>query len=88
MWKPRTRLIHSKALGKRLGMVKVSKERNTIESSHIVANTQHVEACLKVEIDVMAWARTTVNSFYVQEIAEALRGVNVKVMIKNPLHQS
>jgi chorismate mutase len=52
-----------------------------------VANTQHVEQCLKAGIDVL-WlgARTTVNPFYVQEIAESLRGVDIQVMVKNPLH--
>ena len=52
-----------------------------------VANAQHVEQCLKADIDVL-WlgARTTVNPFYVQEIAEALRGVDANVMVKNPLH--
>ena len=52
-----------------------------------VANAYHVEACLKNNIDYL-WigARTTVNPFYVQEIAEALRGVDIPVMVKNPLH--
>ena len=34
----------------------------------------------------MDWARTTVNPFYVQEIVEALRGNNIPVFVKNPIH--
>jgi chorismate mutase len=52
-----------------------------------VANSGHVELALKNEIDVL-WigARTTVSPFIVQEIADALRGVDVPVMIKNPVN--
>ncbi len=52
-----------------------------------VATAKHVEACLRAGID-MLWlgARTTVNPFYVQEIAEALKGVNIPVFVKNPIH--
>jgi chorismate mutase len=52
-----------------------------------VANTAHVEECLKHDIDVL-WlgARTTVSPFAVQEIADALKGVNVPVLIKNPIN--
>ena len=52
-----------------------------------VATPKHVELCLKSEVD-MLWigARTTVNPFYVQEIAEALRGTNIPVFVKNPIH--
>ena len=52
-----------------------------------VANTEHVEAALKAGINIL-WigARTTVNPFYVQEIAEALKGVKIPVLVKNPIH--
>jgi chorismate mutase len=52
-----------------------------------VANAQHVELCLKHGID-MVWigARTTVSPFSVQEIAEALRGTDLPVFLKNPIH--
>lgn len=52
-----------------------------------VANAWHVEEVLKHGID-MIWigARTTVNPFYVQEIADALQGVDIPVLVKNPLH--
>lgn len=51
------------------------------------ANTKHVEESLKAGVDVL-WigARTTVNPFAVQEIANALSGVNIPVMIKNPIN--
>ena len=51
-----------------------------------VANTRHVELCLEHGIDIL-WlgARTTVNPFYVQEIAESLKGTGVVVMVKNPV---
>jgi chorismate mutase len=52
-----------------------------------VASPKHIEACLKHEIDVF-WigARTVSNPFSVEEICEALRGVDVPVMVKNPLN--
>jgi chorismate mutase len=52
-----------------------------------VAIPRHVEQALRHGIDVL-WigARTTVNPFLVQELAESLRGVDIPVMIKNPLH--
>jgi len=52
-----------------------------------VANTKHAEIALKEGANVL-WigARTTVNPFAVQEIADALKGVNIPVMIKNPVN--
>ncbi len=88
IWKPRTRPNSFEGVGnKALEWLKVVKQETSLKVATEVANAQHVEACLKADIDVL-WlgARTTVNPFYVQEIAEALRGVDVKVMIKNPLH--
>ena len=88
VWKPRTRPNSFEGVGqKALEWLKLVKKETPLKVATEIANTQHVEACLKADIDVL-WlgARTTVNPFYVQEIAEALRGVNVKVMIKNPLH--
>ena len=88
VWKPRTRPNSFEGVGqKALEWLKVVKQETPLKVATEVANAQHVEACLKADIDVL-WlgARTTVNPFYVQEIAEALRGVDVKVMIKNPLH--
>jgi chorismate mutase len=52
-----------------------------------VANGAHVEACLKAGVDIL-WvgARTTVNPFSVQEVADALKGVDIPVMVKNPIN--
>ena len=52
-----------------------------------VANAKHVELGLENKIDIL-WigARTTVNPFFLQEIADALRGVDVPVLIKNPVN--
>ena len=52
-----------------------------------VATAKQVENAFHFEIDVL-WigARTTVNPFSVQEVADALRGVDVPVLIKNPIN--
>jgi chorismate mutase len=52
-----------------------------------VANAAHVEAALKAGVDIL-WvgARTTVNPFSVQEIADCLKGVDIPVMVKNPVN--
>ena len=52
-----------------------------------VANAQHVEDSLKAGVDIL-WigARTTVNPFSVQEVADALKGVDVPVLVKNPIN--
>jgi len=53
-----------------------------------VATPAHVEAALRHQIDLL-WigARTTVNPFSVQELAAALRGTTVPVLIKNPTNR-
>mgnify|MGYP001451279629 FL=1 len=88
VWKPRTRPNSFEGAGeKALEWLKVVKQETSLKVATEVANTQHVEVCLKANIDVL-WlgARTTVNPFYIQEIAESLRGVDVNIMVKNPLH--
>lgn len=88
VWKPRTRPNAFEGMGEQalewLTQVKQTyKLRTTVE----VANAQHVELALKHNVDVL-WigARTTVNPFSVQEIADALKGVDIPVMVKNPIH--
>ena len=87
IWKPRTRPNNFEGIGS-IGLPWMGriKEEFGLKVATEVANAQHVEACLKAGIDVL-WigARTTVNPFYVQEIAEALKGVDIPVMIKNPV---
>ena len=88
IWKPRTRPGNFEGLGEAAlpWLQKVKQELN-IPICIEVANTQHVEMALKHNIDVL-WigARTTVNPFSVQEIADALEGVDIPVMVKNPIN--
>lgn len=88
VWKPRTRPNAFEGKGEEAlkWLVDVKKEygfKVTVE----VANAQHTELALKYGVDVL-WigARTTVNPFSVQEIADVLKGVKVPVMVKNPIH--
>jgi len=88
IWKPRTKPGMFEGVGTEglKWLANVRSEYNlpvTVE----VANAKHVEEALKYEIDVL-WigARTTVNPFSVQEIADALRGVEIPVLIKNPIN--
>ena len=88
VWKPRTRPNSFEGIGeKALEWLQVVKQETDLLVATEVANAQHVEKCLQAGIDVL-WlgARTTVNPFYVQEIAEALKGVDMPIMVKNPLH--
>jgi chorismate mutase len=63
------------------------KEQTGLPVTTEVAKASHVELCLEFGIDVL-WigARTTVNPFAVQEIADALKGVDIPVMVKNPIN--
>ena len=76
VWKPRTMPNSFEGVGKvALGWLKKVKEETGLQVATEVATAKHVELCLESGID-MLWigARTTVNPFYVQEIAEALKG--------------
>lgn len=87
VWKPRTRPNCFEGMGeKALPWLQEVKRRFGFGLTTEVANARHVELCLKAGIDVL-WigARTTVNPFSVQEIATALEGVDIPVMIKNPI---
>ncbi len=88
IWKPRTRPNAFEGVGIEAlpWLVNAGKETN-IPVTTEVANAAHVEAALKAGID-MLWigARTTVNPFSVQEIADAIKGVDIPVMVKNPLN--
>ena len=88
VWKPRTRPGSFEGIGTpALHWLMAAREATSLPVLTEVGNPTHVEQALKHGID-MLWigARTTVNPFYVQEIAEALRGVNIPVLVKNPLH--
>lgn len=88
IWKPRTRPNSFEGVGAiGLQWLKKAKEQTGLLTAVEAANAQHVEECLKAGIDII-WigARTTVNPFTVQEIADALKGVDITVMVKNPIN--
>ncbi len=88
VWKPRTRPGSFEGIGvKALEWMKAVKDQTGLKLATEVANAEHVEACLKAGIDLL-WigARTSVNPFSVQEIADAVQGVDVSIAVKNPIN--
>lgn len=88
IWKPRTRPNAFEGVGvEGLEWLRRVKNELGMYVGTEVANAQHVFDALKYGIDVL-WigARTTVNPFAVQEIADALKGVDIPVMVKNPVN--
>lgn len=88
IWKPRTRPGQFEGAGSEgLGWLMNAKKETGLPVATEVANASHVEQCLKAGVDIL-WvgARSTVNPFSVQEIADALRGVDVPVFVKNPVN--
>jgi chorismate mutase len=88
IWKPRTRPGSFEGIGtKGLPWLQQAKKITGLPATVEVATGKQVEDALHFDIDVL-WigARTTVNPFSVQEVADALRGVNVPVLIKNPIN--
>lgn len=89
VWKPRTRPGSFEGKGEEaLIWLNEVKSQTGLRFAVEVATPQHVELALKYKTDVL-WigARTVVNPFSVQELAETLKGVkDVPVLIKNPIH--
>jgi chorismate mutase len=88
IWKPRTRPGAFEGIGVQgLAWLKRVKEETGMKVTTEVATSQHVYECLKYGIDVL-WvgARTTVNPFSVQEIADAMAGSDIPVIVKNPVN--
>ncbi|MDL2309639.1 bifunctional 3-deoxy-7-phosphoheptulonate synthase/chorismate mutase type II [Parabacteroides sp. OttesenSCG-928-B22] len=88
VWKPRTKPGGFEGVGSAgLAWLKRVKEETGMYVATEVATKEHVEEALKAGIDIL-WigARTTVNPFAVQEIADALTGVDIPVLIKNPVN--
>jgi chorismate mutase len=88
IWKPRTRPNSFEGVGKEaLTWLVDAAKTNHLKSATEVANVQHVESCLKAGVDIL-WigARTSGNPFSVQEIADSLKGVDIPVLIKNPIN--
>jgi chorismate mutase len=88
VWKPRTKPGGFEGIGtEALGWLKKVKQETGMYVSTEVATAKHVQEALKFGIDLL-WvgARTTANPFAVQEIADALKGVDIPVLIKNPVN--
>lgn len=88
IWKPRTRPGSFEGIGtKGLPWLQKAKQITGLPVTVEVATGKQVEDALHFEVDVL-WigARTTVNPFSVQEVADALRGVDIPVLIKNPIN--
>lgn len=88
VWKPRTRPGEFEGHGaEALVWMQKVKQETGMPLAVEVATAKHVEESLKAGIDVL-WigARSTANPFTVQEIADALQGVDVPVLVKNPVN--
>lgn len=88
VWKPRTRPGNFEGVGtKALPWLQRAKRETGLPVAVEVATAKQVADALHFDVDVL-WigARTTVNPFSVQEVADALRGVDVPVFIKNPIN--
>ncbi|MDI3319644.1 chorismate mutase [Pinibacter soli] len=88
IWKPRTRPGMFEGIGvKGLPWLLQAKKITGLPTTVEVATAKQVEDALSFDVDVL-WigARTTVNPFSVQEVADALRGVDIPVLIKNPIN--
>ena len=88
IWKPRTRPGMFEGVGA-IGLnwlEKVKKETGLMIATE-VANSVHVDLALKHDVDIL-WigARSTVSPFIVQEIADALKGTDKIVLVKNPVN--
>lgn len=88
IWKPRTKPGGFEGVGVTglPWLQRVQKELGMLVSTE-VATPKHVEACLEAGIDVL-WigARTVANPFAMQELADSLRGVDIPVLVKNPVN--
>lgn len=88
IWKPRTHPGCFEGIGPE-GLKWMQKARNEygLKIATEVASEKHVAECMKHDIDLV-WigARTTANPFLVQEIADALKGTDIPVLVKNPVN--
>ena len=88
IWKPRTKPGGFEGQGEiALPWIKRVKEETGMLVTTEVATPKHVEKALEAGVD-MLWigARTTANPFAIQELADSLRGVDVPVLVKNPVN--
>lgn len=87
VWKPRTKPNTFEGMGeKALPWLVEARKATGLPIAIEVATTSHVESAMKHDIDIF-WigARTTSNPFSMQEVAEALRGTEKMVYVKNPM---
>lgn len=88
IWKPRTHPGSFEGIGvPGLRWMQKAKQEFGLKIATEVASERHVFECLKYGVDLV-WlgARTTANPFLVQEIADALKDVDIPVMVKNPVN--
>ncbi|MDF7808706.1 bifunctional 3-deoxy-7-phosphoheptulonate synthase/chorismate mutase type II [Pontiellaceae bacterium B12219] len=88
IWKPRTRPGSFEGVGlKGLAWLQTARAETGLKIGTEVAEPSHVEACLEAGLDIL-WvgARTTTNPFSVQAIADALKGTEIPVLVKNPMN--
>lgn len=88
IWKPRTKPGGFEGVGSEgLPWLKTVKQETGMLTATEVATGKHVYEALKFGVDLL-WigARTTANPFAVQEVADALKGVDIPVLIKNPVN--
>ncbi len=88
IWKPRTRPGNFEGVGEiGLKWLQNAKSETKLQTATEVANPRHVELALKYDVDLL-WlgARTTVSPFIVQEIAQALKGTDKIILVKNPVN--
>lgn len=88
IWKPRTKPNCFEGVGA-IGLKWLKKvgEEFGFKTTTEIANANHAKLALEHDIDIL-WigARTTVNPFQVQEIAESLKGTDKIVLVKNPIN--
>ncbi len=87
IWKPRTKPGGFEGIGKEgLAWLQRVKRETGMFTATEVALPEHVSAAVEAGVDLL-WigARTTANPFAVQELADALQGVDIPVLIKNPV---
>lgn len=88
IWKPRTHPGCFEGIGMPgLKWLQRVKEETGMKVCTEVATEKHVMMCLAAGVD-MLWigARTSANPFLMQEIADALRGSDIPVLVKNPVN--
>ena len=88
IWKPRTKPGGFEGVGEPgLAWLQQVQKETGMKVCTEVATHAHVEACLKAGVDLL-WigARTVANPFAMQEIADTLKGVDIPILVKNPVN--